>query len=53
MDFDFESLAILGLCTLGPAAIVLLIFTVLRRRRSRFHRQRITKGQPRRADREP
>ena len=43
MDFDIGNLITIGLCMLGPAVVVFIIFTVIRVRRSKFHRQRITK----------
>jgi hypothetical protein len=44
MEPDYVSLlALLGVL-LVPAIVVLTIFTAIRRRRSKFHRQRITKN---------
>jgi len=42
-DFDFETFATVIALLLAPAAIVFIILTVIRVRRSKFHRQRITK----------
>jgi hypothetical protein len=47
MDFDLNAIGLLLAGMLGPAAVVLIIYMVLQRRRSKFHRQRITKGKPR------
>ena len=43
MDLDFGSLVTLGSVLLVPAIIVFIILTIQRVRRSKFHRQRITK----------
>ena len=42
-DLDYGSLIILILLMLAPAIVVLTIFTIIRVRRGKFHRQRITK----------
>jgi hypothetical protein len=42
-DFDFGTFLLLGVLLLGPAVIVFVIATVIRVRRSKFHRQRITR----------
>jgi hypothetical protein len=42
-DLDFSSLFILLGLMLGPAIVVFTIFTIIRVRRGKFHRQRITK----------
>ena len=43
MDFDIGTYLTLGLLLLVPAVIVFIILTVIRVRRGKFHRQRITK----------
>jgi hypothetical protein len=43
MDLDPGSLFLLVFLLIAPAAVVFTIMTVLRVRRSKFHRQRITK----------
>jgi hypothetical protein len=50
MDVDFANLLIMALCLLGPAAIILIVFMILQKRRGKFHRQRITKGQKKRSE---
>ncbi len=40
---DFDSFVTLASVLLVPASIVFIILTILRVRRSKFHRQRITK----------
>jgi hypothetical protein len=43
-------LLIMGFFMLVPAIVVVIIYMALIRRRSRFHRQRITKGQRRKSE---
>ena len=43
MDLDFGTTLLLVLLITAPAIVVFIIFTVIRVRRSKFHRQRITK----------
>jgi hypothetical protein len=43
MDLDIGTYALLGLLLLAPAIIVFIVLTVIRVRRGKFHRQRITK----------
>jgi len=42
-DLDLESFGILFLVLLVPAIVIFIVVTVVRVRRGRFHRQRITK----------
>ena len=42
-DLDIGSLLLLVSLILAPAIVVLAIFTIIRVRRGKFHRQRITK----------
>ena len=42
-DLDFESYLILALVLLVPAIIVFIILNVMRVRRGKFHRQKVTK----------
>jgi hypothetical protein len=43
MDLDLGTTLLLVLLLTAPAVVVFIIFTVIRVRRSKFHRQRITK----------
>jgi hypothetical protein len=43
MDLDLGTILIVVLSFTGPALVVFVILTVMRIRRSKFHRQRITK----------
>jgi hypothetical protein len=43
MDFDIGDFLTLGLLLLVPAVVVFVILMVVRARRGKFHRQRITK----------
>jgi hypothetical protein len=47
MDIDLGSLAIMGLLLVAPAVVVLAVATILRVRRGKFRRQRITKNSSR------
>jgi hypothetical protein len=42
-DFDIGTLLTVAVLLLAPAVVVFIILTVIRVRRSKFHRQRITK----------
>ncbi len=42
-ELDLQSLIILLVVLMAPALIVLIVFTVARVRRAKFHRQRATK----------
>jgi len=44
MDLDLKTILLLLFLLLAPAIVVFSIMTVLRVRRSKFQRQRITKG---------
>jgi hypothetical protein len=44
MQIDFGSLATMGVLLIAPAVIVFTIATMIRVRRGRMHRQRITKN---------